>query len=101
MLLLRTQQSHPRNLWDNSKKRLDLSEGLGNGRYPRHYPPTLPTHTQEGEYVKVQDNGEIPKSGNGTARGELSTLQANPEPPILHLGALRSEEGIQLLKIFG
>ena len=60
-----------------------------------------PPHTEEGDYVKVQHSGEIPKSGNGTARGELSVLQANPEPPILHLGALRSEEGIQLLKIFG
>ena len=47
------------------------------------------------EYVKVQDHGEIPKLGNGTAGGASSILQASPEPPILHLRTLRSEEGVE------
>lgn len=44
--------------------------------------------------VKAQDSGEILKSGD---RGwhQRGTLQANPAPPILQLGTLRSEEGIQ------
>lgn len=66
MLLLRTQRSHRRNPWGNIKKGLDLCEGLGSGRYPRKHSYTythVPLGGGKGDYVKVQDNGEIHKSG--------------------------------------